>query len=82
MSVLSNEQFKYYGVAIGKKPGIYKTWGQTYKQVNKFPENVYKGYHTLNECLEFMTDDGISKDTIQVFDGRGKGMPLSQYMQS
>ena len=74
------EQFKYYGVAIGKKPGIYTTWGQTQKQVNKFSGNVYEGFVELNACVQFMLlHSSIPESDIQVYDERARGTSLSEY---
>ena len=74
------EQFNFYGVAVGKKPGIYLSWGQTQKQVNKYPENVYKGFYALEDCVDFMSvHSGIAQGDMHVYDGRNKGVPLGDY---
>ncbi len=45
---------KYYAVKIGKEPGIYNTWDECKKQVNKFSGAIYKSFKTLEEAEKFL----------------------------
>lgn len=46
---------KYYAVRRGKKPGIYRTWPETQRQVNGFSGAQYKSFATKDEAEAFMT---------------------------
>jgi ribonuclease HI len=46
---------KYYAVRVGKKPGIYRSWPETQKQVVGFSGAVYKSFTTEREAHEFLT---------------------------
>src|SRR5699024_4187779 len=56
---------KYYAVRVGQKPGIYQTWEAAQKQVDGYPNAVYKSFKTLKEAESFMGKVGSSfkKDT-------------------
>lgn len=58
MSKIKN---KYYAVKVGRKPGIYTTWSECNKQVNKYPRAVFKSFSTLEEAEKFARIKGISK---------------------
>ena len=45
---------KFYAVAVGRKPGIYTTWDECKKQVNKYEGNVYKSFTSKDEAEAFM----------------------------
>lgn len=45
---------KYYGVKVGKLPGIYTTWDECKKQVTGYPGALYKGFPTENEAREYI----------------------------
>lgn len=44
---------KYYGVKVGKKPGVYLTWEECKSQVDGFSGAVYKSFPSLDEAEEF-----------------------------
>lgn len=44
---------KYYGVKVGKTPGVYLTWEECKGQVDGFSGAVYKSFPTLSEAEEF-----------------------------
>lgn len=46
---------KFYAVAKGRKPGIYNNWSITNKQVNKFPQAIYKSFKTYDEAHDWYT---------------------------
>ena len=74
MTESEEEHFKYYGVAVGRKPGVYTNWGHTHKHVNRFPGNAYKGCHDIKACVEFMRNNtDISEADIMVYDQRARG---------
>lgn len=45
---------KYYAVRKGKKPGIYRTWPETQKQVNGYSGAQYKSFTTEAAAQAFM----------------------------
>lgn len=44
---------KFYGVKVGKMPGVYQTWEDCKSQVDGFSGAVYKSFPTLAEAEEF-----------------------------
>ncbi len=50
---------KFYAVAVGKTPGIYREWKQTELQVKGFPGARYKGFKTEVEAKEWLRQGGI-----------------------
>lgn len=53
---------KWYGVAVGKKPGIYETWfgkGGAHEQIEGFKGARYKGFASYEEAEAFV--DGSFK---------------------
>lgn len=44
----------FYAVAIGRKVGIFKTWNDCQKQVNKFPGSRFKKFDTKLEAENFI----------------------------
>ena len=55
---------KYYAVRVGQKPGIYTTWAEAKKQVDGYPNAVYKSFKTLKEAEFFIqkTDSSIKEN--------------------
>lgn len=45
---------KYYAVAVGKTPGIYRDWAITSQMVTGYPGAVYKSFKTEEEAIQFM----------------------------
>lgn len=45
---------KYYGVKVGKTPGVYLTWEKCKSQVDGYSGAVYKSFPTLAEAEEFV----------------------------
>ena len=44
---------KYYGVKVGKTPGVYLTWEECKNQVDGYSGAMYKSFPTLAEAEEF-----------------------------
>nr|POE93059.1 ribonuclease h [Quercus suber] len=51
---------KFYGVRIGKSPGVYHSWPDCLSQVRGFPKAMFKSFSTLTEAQAFVRDDSIS----------------------
>ena len=54
---------KYYAVKIGRIPGIYESWEEAKKQVNKYPGNQHKSFKYLYQAIEYLgtNDELIAK---------------------
>lgn len=52
---------KYYAVAKGRAPGIYRTWEETKRQVDGFSGAVHKSFKSDADARTFL--DGYSKPT-------------------
>ena len=49
---------KFYAVKKGRETGIFLTWDECFKQVNKFPGAIYKSFKTRAEAENFMCAGG------------------------
>ena len=70
----------YYGVAVGRVPGIYTNWSSTQAQTDGYPSECKQGFQTLDECVNFMV--GIaehSESNIKVFGPRGGQYTLQEW---
>ncbi|RYP17324.1 hypothetical protein DL767_010038 [Monosporascus sp. MG133] len=47
-----------YAVAIGRKPGFYRSWDECRQQVDGFKGNAYRGCETREQAEKFMEDRG------------------------
>lgn len=47
-------KMKYYAVKKGYKPGIYTTWEACSRQVNGYPNAVFKRFYELEEAEDFL----------------------------
>ena len=45
---------KFYGVAIGRQPGIYDSWDDARKQIASFPGAMFKGFATKEEAEAYI----------------------------
>jgi len=45
---------KFYGVAVGRKPGVYETWEEAEEQINGFPAAVFKAFSTKEAAEEYI----------------------------
>lgn len=44
---------KYYGVKVGKTPGVYLTWEECKDNTHGYPKAVFKSFATYEEAAEF-----------------------------
>ncbi|MGM0216560.1 ribonuclease H1 domain-containing protein [Enterococcus sp. AZ109] len=52
---------KFYAIRIGRKPGVYNTWGEAQKQVSGFKGAIFKSFPTKEEAESFVNMS--TKDT-------------------
>lgn len=50
---------QYYGVRVGRKPGVYTTWDEAQAQTNQFPHQSVRKFSTWEEAAAFAYPDGI-----------------------
>lgn len=51
----------FYAVRIGRVPGIYKTWEECQKQVNKFPKAMFKKFSDEKMAQAFIGSEDNTK---------------------
>ena len=44
----------YYGVKIGRIPGVYTTWGECYTQIHKHPGAMFKKFPIYDEAQQYV----------------------------
>ncbi|KAI0105988.1 Caulimovirus viroplasmin-domain-containing protein [Daldinia grandis] len=54
--MVKRKRSSYYGVRVGKKPGVYDNWEECEAQVCKFSNAVFKGFDTHDAALAFVGD--------------------------
>ncbi len=55
----------YYGVKVGKNPGIYETWNDCKAEVIGFKGAKYKKFGTYKEAMDFIEDTGDFQRTTE-----------------
>lgn len=74
---------KYYGVWIGRKPGVYESWEECKSQIDKFPNAKYRKLQSTSykeALVEFNKDLVITKlDTVEKSDVL-KGKPVEKIL--
>ena len=58
---------KYYGVPVGRTPGVYTSWSETQAQIEHFPHGHSKSFSTWEEAATYAYPNGIP-DTIRPVD--------------
>lgn len=56
-----NSRKKFYAVAEGRDPGIYKTWVEAKNQVHQFSGAIYKSFNTYFEAKRFIAEYNSTK---------------------
>ena len=57
---------QYYGVRVGRKPGVYTTWDEAQAQTNQFPHQSVKKFSTWEAAAAFVYPDGIPNQACPV----------------
>lgn len=64
---------KYYAVKTGRRPGVYTTWDECRRMVDKYPGAQYKSFATPEEAHAFVQKDtggtGEAPDSYAFVDG-------------
>ena len=55
---------QFYAVVIGRTTGVFSNWEETSKSVTRFPGNLYKGFPTKEEAVNWylIQLDALKKD--------------------
>ncbi|XP_072107265.1 ribonuclease H1 [Mobula birostris] len=53
----------YYAVRAGRNPGVYGTWDECKKQVDRFPNAIFKKFATEDEAWAFVGTAAINSQT-------------------
>ena len=54
---------KYYAIAVGRTPGIYRSWAEAKPMIDGFKGAKYKSFKTLAEAQNFMTNPQYGNNT-------------------
>lgn len=52
---------KYYGVRIGRVPGVYSNWVQCKQQIDGFPNAIFKGFLTETEAKAYVSQAKVQR---------------------
>lgn len=58
---------KHYGVAVGRRPGIYTDWDTCNDQVKGFRGCLFKGFLTLRETVRYLNEHDMKNSDILVY---------------
>lgn len=61
--LIMSKKHKYYAVKCGRKPGIYESWEDTLKQVDKYPGAQYKSFIKQEDALKYYRNPNHWKET-------------------
>ena len=53
---LSTSRFQFYAVRRGFAPGVYTSWEAARVQVNGFPNNAHRGFHSFDDAWIYVFD--------------------------
>lgn len=56
---------KFYAVKTGRKTGIFLTWDECLKQVDKYPDALYKSFKTESEAQDYLDDKTITNNFVK-----------------
>lgn len=56
---------KYYAVKVGRVPGVYVTWKDCKRQIDKFSGAIYKSFPTPEEAAAFVEGQGEQKKNVK-----------------
>ncbi|KAK5118547.1 hypothetical protein LTR85_008012 [Meristemomyces frigidus] len=74
----SKGALKFYGVRVGKEPGIYHTWAECLDQVRGFPKAMFKSFTSLTDAQHFVDADADSMGSSGI-GGVGAGKATKWY---
>lgn len=57
----TEEKGKFYGVHVGRVPGVYTDWAECKEQVDKFPGAIYKSFSYRSEAEAFVATGKVAE---------------------
>jgi len=63
LAVMGKGGKHFYAVAIGRKTGIFPTWGDCKSQVHSFPKAKFKKFKTIEDAQQFVDTNAASSTT-------------------
>ena len=70
----------YYAVAVGCTIGIFLQWCFAKESTDKFPKNIHQRFDTCSEATDFLTDNGVAKDSIKVYIDKDQVLDLCDFV--
>lgn len=55
----------YYGVKVGRTPGVYTSWLDVYKETHRFPGAKFKKFETLEKAQLYIQLNSQNQEYIQ-----------------
>jgi len=55
---------KYYGVQVGRKPGVYTTWNECKDNVDGYPGAKYKSFKSETEAKNYVSNSDITHNVL------------------
>ena len=56
-----NNTIGYYAVRIGHEPGIFISWEECKKQINKYPGALYKKFYTKQQAFKYIEEENVDE---------------------
>lgn len=69
----------FYAVAKGYSVGIFTSWSQCGLSINKFQGQVYKGFGTIDEAIDFLHPYAFTCKTVPVYNDLSKLKHVQDY---
>ena len=63
----NNNPFKFYAVAKGRCPGIYRSWGECRKQTDGYSGAIFKSFVTLGQAEAFLSSQAATATRLSEF---------------
>jgi len=54
----------YYAVRVGRKTGVFRSWDETKKQIDRFPKPDFKKFSSLGEATAYCNDTNIMYERV------------------
>lgn len=54
----------FYAVIRGRQPGLYKSWESCENQIRGFSDNLFKGFVSENEAVDYLNMHGIAQPAV------------------
>ena len=71
----------YYGVAVGRSVGIFKSWAHAGESVLGYSMSKYKGFETIQETVIWMGQSNFDTEDIDITLKNGDNMKLPKYLK-